>query len=303
MSRLLPLFADNILPIFLAAGAGFLIAKYLGVAARPVSQVSFYIFSPALLFRLLTTSNLTSTDIARMGGFNIATTLALGAAMLLLALLLRFDRRMIAALVLVTMFNNSGNFGLSLNLFAFGEAGLAHASAYFATMVVLTYTLGVLTASLGRSSLKEALLGLLRIPAVYAMLLALLTNTLHLKLPVAIDRTVLTLSNGAIPMLLVVMGIQLRQARWNGKLLALGIANVMRLLVSPLLALLAAPWFGLQGVAFQAAVTESAMPTAVLMTVLATEYDLEPAFVTSVVISTTLLSPLTLTPLLAYLGA
>ena len=37
--------------------------------------------------------------------------------------------------------------------------------------------------------------------------------------------------------------------------------------------------------------------------VLATEYDVEPAFVTSVVISTTLLSPMTLTPLLAYLGA
>jgi predicted permease len=45
------------------------------------------------------------------------------------------------------------------------------------------------------------------------------------------------------------------------------------------------------------------MPSAVICIVLATEYDVEPTFVTSVVFLTTLLSPLSLTPLLAYLGA
>jgi malate permease and related proteins len=50
-------------------------------------------------------------------------------------------------------------------------------------------------------------------------------------------------------------------------------------------------------------VIQSAMPSAVLTTVLATEYDTEPSFVTSVVFVTTILSPLTLTPLLAIMGA
>jgi len=45
------------------------------------------------------------------------------------------------------------------------------------------------------------------------------------------------------------------------------------------------------------------MPTAVMMTILATEYNVEPSFVTTVVFTSTLLSPLTITPLLAYLGA
>jgi len=35
----------------------------------------------------------------------------------------------------------------------------------------------------------------------------------------------------------------------------------------------------------------------------ATEFDIEPSFVTAVVFLTTLLSPITLTPLLYYLGA
>ena len=45
------------------------------------------------------------------------------------------------------------------------------------------------------------------------------------------------------------------------------------------------------------------MPTAVMSTILATEYEAEPAFVTTAVFASTLLSPLTLTPLLLILGA
>ena len=57
----------------------------------------------------------------------------------------------------------------------------------------------------------------------------------------------------------------------------------------------------LGGMAYNAGVLESSMPTAVLSTILSTEYEAEPAFVTTVVFTTTLLSPLTLTPLLSIL--
>jgi predicted permease len=77
----------------------------------------------------------------------------------------------------------------------------------------------------------------------------------------------------------------------------------MRLLVSPFVALLLIPLFGLAGPARQALVLEAAMPTAVLTTVLATEFNAEPSFVSTTVLVTTLLTPLTLTPLLAFLGA
>jgi predicted permease len=44
------------------------------------------------------------------------------------------------------------------------------------------------------------------------------------------------------------------------------------------------------------------MPAAVATTVVATEYHLEPSLVTAIVFIGTLLSPLTLTPLLVYLA-
>ena len=56
------------------------------------------------------------------------------------------------------------------------------------------------------------------------------------------------------------------------------------------------------GPARQAAVILSSMPVAVITTILALEFELAPEFVTSAVFISTLASPLTLTPLIAYLS-
>jgi predicted permease len=303
LSNLLGLFNNNILPIFLAAGAGFAGAKFLGLTPRSVSQIAFYIFSPCLIFQLITTSQLSSGDITRMAGFAVVSILAIGALTWAIGAALRLERRLLVAVLLTVMFSNAGNYGLSLNLFTFGEQALAHASLYFVTSAILTYTVGVVVASLGTTSLKEAFLGLLKVPAVYAVLLAFLFNGLGWKLPLPLDRTVSLLAGAAIPVLMVLMGIQLHNARLDGHPLALTVSNGLRLLAGPALALALNLGFNLQGPAYQAGILESAMPSAVVITVLATEYDVEPSFVTAAVFTSTLLSPLTITPLLAYLGA
>jgi predicted permease len=58
----------------------------------------------------------------------------------------------------------------------------------------------------------------------------------------------------------------------------------------------------MERISLQAGVLESGMPSAVLTTIIAMQYDAEPEFVTSVVLATTILSPLTVTPLIAFLG-
>ncbi|MCK4899334.1 MAG: AEC family transporter [Anaerolineales bacterium] len=303
MNSLLILFANNILPIFLAAGAGYLVAKYLGVKPHSISRIAFYIFSPSLIFRLLTTSQLNNNDVFSMVGFAAASMLVVGFITWVIGRILRIQRRLLVAVVLTAMFGNSGNYGLSLNLFAFGEDALAYASLFFVTAAILTYTLGVFIASLGSSSVKKSLQGLLKVPVIYAVGLAFLFNAMNWTLPLAMDRTVNLLADAAIPVLIVLMGIQLRQTRWNGQAKALGLSNSMRLIGGPILALGLSVVFGLTGAARQAGVTEAAVPTAIMMTVLATEYNIKPSFVTTAVFTSTLLSPLTMTPLLAYLGA
>ena len=78
-------------------------------------------------------------------------------------------------------------------------------------------------------------------------------------------------------------------------------ASLLSLVATPLAAFGVAHLLGLKGAAFQAGVLQASMPTAVVTTILALEFDVSPNFVTSVVCVTTLLSPLTLTLLIAYL--
>lgn len=303
MNYLLGLFANNILPIFIASASGYLLAKYVRVNPRSISQLAFYIFSPCLVFKLLTSSQLDHSEILRMGGFAVAGVVIIGLLAWLVGKVFHFERRLLVAVLLAAMFGNSGNYGLSLNLFAFGMPAMPYASLYFVVVLLLMYTLGVFLASLGSAGIKGSLLGLLKVPAVYATLAALAFNQFAWDLPLPLDRTVSLLGDATIPTLMVLLGAQLYHSQWNGQFLALGLANGMRLVVAPLIAIALALVFGLTGAAFQAGVAQSSMPTAVVMTILATEYNVEPSFVSSVVFTSTLLSPLTVTPLLAYLGA
>ena len=76
----------------------------------------------------------------------------------------------------------------------------------------------------------------------------------------------------------------------------------IKLLVTPILALGLAAVMGLTGLTRSVSVLEASMPTAVVASLIATEFRARADFVTSVVFLTTLGSTITLTLLLMYLG-
>jgi len=297
------LFANNLLPVFLAAGAGYVVAWRLRIDPKPVAQLAFFVLAPCLVFQIILDSNLPGDALARMVAFTAIGMLVLAALAALVARALGWPRTLIAALVLVVLLPNSGNFGLSANLFAFGEPGLAHASLFFVTSAIITFTVGVFVASMGRAGAVSSLVGLLKLPTIWAVIVAIVSKGSNWSVPVPVERTMELLSAATIPVFLVVLGMQLYGKGWAGPFRPLALSTVLRLLGGPAMALMLAPLFGLHGVAQQAGVLQAAMPSAVICIVLATEYDVEPALVTSTVFVTTLLSPLTLTPLLVWLGA
>jgi len=150
-------------------------------------------------------------------------------------------------------------------------------------------------------------MGVATVPALYGLLLAGalrlanvdVTDSSTLIFPLL--RAIKLLSGAALPVMIVVLGLQLAEAQRPENLRLVTAASALRLITGPIIGIGMAAALGLSGVARQAAVLESAMPTAVITTILAIEYGLDPVFVTSVVVVSTLLSPLTLTPLIAYL--
>jgi malate permease and related proteins len=283
------------------AAIGFLLARFLGASVKTVAHVVFYALVPCLVFNMLITSRMTGQQFGRMALLNVLVLVSMGLIARAVAVPLRLSRAELSAFLLVVMFSNSGNYGLPVVLFAFGQDALSYATAFFVTGSLLTYTVGVLIAATGRRSIPAALIGLTRIPAIYALAAAATVMVAGIQLPQAITRPIALLSDAALPMMILVLGMQLERATIPERPSLVGVAVAISLVVAPIVAIGLASLIGVQGTARQAAVILSSMPVAVVTTILAVEFDVTPAFVTSAVFVSTLLSPLTLTPLIAYL--
>ena len=302
LSELFNTFANNILPILLISAGAFALGKALNLDSRPVARLSFYFFSPVLVFNLLTHSQLPVDEIFKTGLLAFSVMLVSGLLALTAGWALKLERTALIPVVITSMFANNGNYGMPLIAFAFGQAALAHSSIYFVFSALLTNTLGVMIASLGHLNLKQAILGIFRVPTIYAVSLAALVNYAGWSLPAPLERTVSLAAGAGVPLMIVLLGLELRHVRWTHNLKALGASAAIRLLAGPLLGLLFTSLYGITGPARQSGIVEASMSAAVANANLAGEYRLDSSLVAAIILVSTLLSPLTLTPLLILLG-
>lgn len=295
-------FANNLLPILLIAAAGYILGKTLTVDSRTIGRMVFYVFSPLLVFNLMVTSQLNLQQALTTVEYTTAVILIMGLLAFLVGKILRLERPQLLAVILTVAFGNTGNYGLPLVKFAFGDEALAIASVFYVTTTILFNTAGVVIASLGHLDLKSAILGVFRLPILYAVIIALLVKGFGIQIPLPLSRTIEIAANGAIPAMIILLGLELTKIEWSHSFRALGAGVLTKLLLGPLVGLFIASLFGLQGHTRQGSVIEAAMPAAVATTVVATEYNLQPSLVTAIVFFGTALSPLTLTPLLVFLA-
>jgi malate permease and related proteins len=285
------------------AGAGVLLGHYTNIHPRSLSQLILYIFSPCLIFSLLTTNKVSNDQFIKVVLFSFVLLSIIGGITWLTGYLLKIERSTQSSMTLTAMFPNAGNFGLPVVLFAFGEPSMGFASLFFVTSISITYTIGTVIASMGSMSFTKALANLFKLPLIYAVLLAVLFINTGWNIPLPLERATKLLGDASIPCMLVLLGLQLKAARIKDRILPIGVVSSVRLVLSPLLALILIPFFGLHGVASQAIVLQAGMPSAVMTSMLATEFDSDPSFASAAVFLTTIISPFTLTPLLSLLGA
>ena len=126
-------------------------------------------------------------------------------------------------------------------------------------------------------------------------------NLAAITVPEPVAKAVDLLGGASVPLMLLLVGVQLAKTSLAGELKVIGLATFVRLVVAPAVALILAAWLGLTGVTRQACVAEASMPTGVMATILATEFEAEPQFVAGVVFVSTLASAITLTLLLALI--
>ena len=303
INELLSVFVNNLLPIILLAAAGFALSRFLQIESRSLGRVVFYLFSPILIFDLLLENQLNLREAGVVIAYTVTALTVMGVLTYFIGSALKLERHALTAVMVTTMFANTGNYGLPLISFAFGEATLPYAGVYFITTTFLFFSVGVFIASLGHMNVRAAALGLFKIPVMYAVLLAVLVNALNITLPTLVMRTVTLASGATVPLMLILLGVELGRIELSNQWRAVQMSVALRLLIAPALALTLAVLFGLPVASRNAVVTQASMPTIVSSAVLAMEYQLDSKLVTTIIFVSTILSPLTLTPLLVYLGA
>lgn len=288
-------------PIFLLAGAGYLLARRFALRPQGLARVSFYVFSPCLLFDKFSNSSLSADELGRLAAFALLTIFSSGILAWALARMLRYDRVMVAAFVLCAIAGNTGNYGLPANQFAFGDAAVEPAVIYYAMSTLILSTVGIYVAASGRRTARQAARNVMTVPLAYAGVAGLAVWATGVTVPLPIERFAGLAGQAAIPVMLIILGMQLADVHLRDNLGPVSLAAAIKLIGGPLLGVFFASLLGLSGVTRQAAIVEASVPTAVMAIVLATEYDTAPRFTASVVMVTTVLSLVTMTVVLTYL--
>ena len=290
-----------VLPVFLIAGIGFAGRRFLKLDPQPIARLALYLLVPALLFQTLLTARLEAEEISRIGAFAILLTIILVAVGMISARALGAGRAEAAGLTLAMTFINAANYGLPVNLFAFGQEGFDRAAVFVVFENILTYTVGVFVAARGHMPWGRALGSVLSMPVLWAAIAAVTIRVTGVDLPVPVQRASVLLSGAAVPVVILLLGLQIagmRVRRINGRVFA---AVGTRLVLSPLLGLALVALLSPAPLTAKVLILEAAMPTAVNATLIATEFNAEPDLVSTAALISTAISIVTVTAWVAYL--
>ncbi len=284
---------EIVAPVFLLAAVGYAWVR-LGFEYRIefVTQLSMTLGVPCLIFVSLMKTDI---DPQALTALTLASVVAYGAVTLAawaLIAAMRLDRRTWLAPVI---FGNTGNLGLPLALFAFGETGLDYAVVVFAVMAVWSFTFGVWLVAGGGSPWK-----VVKEPLVGATLLGGLFLWQGWETPLFLTNTLSLIGQMAIPLMLITLGVAVARLDTAGAGRAI-VVSVLKLALCAGLAWAVGRAFALDDVAFAVLVLQVSTPVAVTSYLLASKYGADAQAVAGLVVVSTLVSVLSLPLLLAVL--
>ena len=313
----------NVLPVMLLVGLGFLIQKKLGLDMPTMVRLNFYVVVPGIVYFAVVSSDLSGSAVGKVVGFTLIAMCIWAGLTYTVARLRGVPSDQSRAMLMTSIFYNSGNYGLPVQELAFRNTPFgSHGATGLQVFVLIiqnltTFSLGVLIAS-GRPAngqWRRTLMQVARFPPIYALSAGLLTVFARHMLG---DRagttaeafepfwdTAVFAKNGFIVVALVTLGAQLAVVQRGGGHGPVKLSVLMRLVVGPVVGFILLKLLGWSGPVAQVLLISTAMPTAVNCLLICMEFDNHPDYVARSVFYSTLLSPITvtLTIMLAHSGA
>ncbi|WP_323783934.1 AEC family transporter [Thalassovita sp.] len=280
-------------PVFMLAAIGFAWVKAgFDYPVRFVTQLAMTLSVPCLIFTALMKTEIDPQALTTLSLASVAVYAVVSLAAFALVRIGRLDLRTYMAPII---FSNTGNVGLPLALFAFGEAGLGYAVVVFAIMAIWSFTFGVWLVAGGGSLIK-----VVKEPLVGATILGGIFLWQGWHTPVFVTNALDLVGQMAIPMMLITLGVavarmhpgHIRQATW---------ISMVKLAMCFAISWAVGRWFQLDDIAFAVLVIQVSTPVAVTSYLLAEKYGADAESVAGLVVVSTLMSVIAIPLMLSVL--
>ena len=306
-----------LLPVILMIGLGIALAKLQWVrhaAVRDLSNLVFYVLTPALLFRTMMQVKLADLDFAPIGVYFLAVAIVFAATMLLQGF-----TTLGAARALANTFSNTVMIGIPLMGLAYGEQGLVTLFTLISVHALVLLTSGTIifelaaarqaskagqadTRSMGRTiaqAVKNSILHPIPLPIIAGVLYA----QTGLPVPEVVDKPLQLMGQALGPMSLLLVGVTLAYGRVRGNLGAALRIAVVKTVVHPAVFLGCAWLLGLRGPAMAAMALAAALPVGANVFLFTQRYAVGEDEVTASIAVSTALALVTLPVVLTVLQA
>jgi len=311
----LHILGNNIVPVFIIIGLGFIISNKFNLNLFTLSKLNFYLFVPGFIFYNLYTTNL-SFDMLKILFFAIIYIVVNDLLAKTISKIRKFDVGMTNAFKNSIMFNNSGNIGIALITLVFGSAPFVINGktpylnqALTAQIIILVFmnismnTIGFYNAGRAKMNIKDSIRQILAMPSIYVIPIALLLKYVQVDITITpLWPTLVYIKDGLVPMALLTLGVQLSKTEFDFRNINVHIAVFTRLIIGPILAVTFIYIFGFSGIIAQTILISYSVPTAVNTALIAVECDNNQSFASQEVMVSTIFSAITLTSAIYIAG-
>lgn len=282
-----------VIPVLVTAGLGFWwVRSGRSFDGALITPLVTDIGTPCLIVSTLTRTGLSPHAFALVAACVVTAMVGFAACAALALPLLKLPLRTYLPCI---AFPNSGNLGLPVALYAFGQEGLSYAIVFFAINSIGNYTIGQ-AISAGSANWGA----MLRMPIVYAALIGIAGSIAHVEPPLWLANTLSLIGGLSVPLMLLMLGASLARLR----VASLGRAvtvSALRIGLGALVGVGVTYLFGLSGIARAALIVQCAMPVAVFNYLFALRWNNRPDEVAGLVVVSTFASIFTVPLLLRLL--
>ena len=256
---------EVIFPVFFIVGIGYFIGKkHPNLDTSFITNYSANFGTQSLVIFALTSTGISFAFFAEYFIYSLIMLTSFGIVGLIFLILMKKDYvRELPPFILP----NTGNMGIPICLFAYGQLGMGVAAAISSLVVTLHFTLNIFLAK-KQFDFKV----IIKSPAFYAILITVFILYFQIETPKFVINTVMLLAYTMIVLILMSLGIGLTQMKIFSFKSSI-ITSIGRVIVGPVIGFIIIKIFNLNGFAAGVLLIQSSMPSAILCYLVASMYS------------------------------